>query len=89
MIPERLLGEMNIYVKAHGVLMSLAFVVVMPFGVLLIRVIKPERRVWIHAFCQMVGWLLMVAGLATGGRIAKIQHRVSLLSISYNGLSRY
>ncbi|KAH6704100.1 hypothetical protein BKA61DRAFT_617862 [Leptodontidium sp. MPI-SDFR-AT-0119] len=51
--------------KAHGLVMSIAFVV-----------LKSKRRVWIHISLQLVGWVLMLTGLATGIRVGKILDRL-------------
>ena len=63
---------------AHGTVMGLAFIVVMPLGVFLIRFVRSKNSVWIHAACQLLGLALMVTGLATGIRMAKIIDRVRL-----------
>jgi hypothetical protein len=57
--------------------MSLAFVVLYPLGALLIRTLETEKRVWIHVACQLVAWVLMLAGLALGIRLARIIDMVS------------
>ncbi|KAH6701289.1 integral membrane protein [Leptodontidium sp. MPI-SDFR-AT-0119] len=62
--------------KAHGLVMSIAFVVAFPLGALLIQVLKSKRRVWIHISLQLVGWVLMLTGLATGIRVGKILDRL-------------
>jgi len=61
---------------AHGTLMGLAFVVILPLGAVLIRVVRSRVSVWIHAACQLVGLALTIAGLAMGIRMAKILDRV-------------
>lgn len=60
----------------HGTTMGLAFVVVMPLGAILIRFLRIKNTVWIHASCQLAGLALMLAGLASGIRIAKIIDQV-------------
>ncbi|KAK4442821.1 cytochrome b561/ferric reductase [Podospora aff. communis PSN243] len=61
---------------AHGTSMGLAFVVFFPLGALLVRFINSKHTVWIHAFCQLIGLALTIAGLATGIRMAKIIDRL-------------
>lgn len=56
--------------------MGLAFVIVLPVGAVLSRVLKSRFGVWIHAACQLAGLVLMLAGLAMGIRMAKILDRV-------------
>lgn len=62
--------------KAHGIAMGIAFVVLFPLGAFLIRFVRSKHAIWIHAGCQLVGWVLMIAGLATGIKMGKILDRV-------------
>lgn len=63
--------------KAHGITMGISFVVLFPLGAFLIRLVRAGRyTVWIHAACQLLGWMLMLVGLATGIRMGKILDRV-------------
>jgi len=64
------------FAKAHGSLMGLAFVIIMPMGAVIIRTVRGKNAVWIHAACQLLGWVLMVGGLATGIRLGNILDRV-------------
>lgn len=57
---------------AHGLVMGIAFVVVLPLGAMLVRFLKFKGSVWVHAGCQLVGWVLIIAGLAMGIRIGNI-----------------
>lgn len=63
--------------------MGLAFVIILPLGALLIRVLKFKGSIWIHVACQLVGWVLMLAGLAMGIRVGKIIDRVRPHSCSH------
>ena len=65
------------YAKAHGIVMSLSFTVMMPLGVLAIRFLRVKETIWIHVVWQMLSWILMLSGLATGIRVGKILDRVS------------
>lgn len=67
------------YAKAHGILMGLAFVVVLPGGAILMRLLssKGKTAVWVHVGIQLVGWVLMISGLAMGAKVGKILDRVS------------
>jgi hypothetical protein len=58
--------------KAHGLVMSIAFLIVFPLGALLVRSLKFKGSVWIHVACQMIGWVLMIAGLCLGERTGKM-----------------
>jgi hypothetical protein len=60
------------YEKTHGILMGLAFVVFFPTGAFLIRGLNFKGAVWVHVACQLIGWLFMIGGLATGVRMAQI-----------------
>ncbi|PGG95506.1 hypothetical protein AJ79_10017 [Helicocarpus griseus UAMH5409] len=60
------------FAKVHGIVMGVAFVIVFPLGSLLIRALRTKGSTWIHATWQLLGWVLMVAGLATGIRLGKI-----------------
>ncbi|KAI9040171.1 cytochrome b561 domain-containing protein [Aspergillus affinis] len=63
-------------VKSHAIVMGLAFTVMMPLGVLVIRFLRVKGTIWIHAVWQMLSWILMLAGLATGIRVGKIVDRL-------------
>ncbi|KFY46161.1 hypothetical protein V494_00578 [Pseudogymnoascus sp. VKM F-4513 (FW-928)] len=66
------------YAKAHGILMGLAFVVVLPGGAILVRLLssKGKTAVWLHIGLQLVGWVLMISGLAMGAKVGKILDRL-------------
>ncbi|PLB50662.1 hypothetical protein P170DRAFT_445933 [Aspergillus steynii IBT 23096] len=64
------------YAKAHGIVMSLAFTVMMPLGVFAIRFLRVKGTIWIHVVWQLLSWILMLAGLATGIRVGKILDRL-------------
>ena len=67
------------YCKAHGALMSITFLLVFPFGAFLTRLVKPTKRVWIHAPVQLLGVALLISGLVIGIRMANILDKASLL----------
>lgn len=62
--------------KAHGILMGIAFAVILPLGSLLVRVPNVKYGVWIHACWQLVCWVFMIAGLVMGIRMGHILDRV-------------
>jgi hypothetical protein len=70
--------------KAHGLVMSIAFVIIMPLGALLIRTLKFKGGVWVHVACQLLGWVLMLAGLALGVRTGKIIDRVGISFFTFH-----
>lgn len=63
--------------KAHGVLMGLVFVVIFPLGSFIIRASRKRNLVWFHAASQVVGWGMMLGGLAMGIRLGNILDRVT------------
>lgn len=67
------------YAKSHGILMGLAFVVVLPGGAILVRLLSSRGKtaVWLHVGIQIMGWVLMIAGLPMGIKVGKILDRVS------------
>ncbi|KAK2740718.1 hypothetical protein FQN55_008772 [Onygenales sp. PD_40] len=62
--------------KTHGVVMGVAFTIMFPLGALLVRALKTKETVWVHVAFQLVGWVLMIAGLATGIKVGKILDRL-------------
>jgi hypothetical protein len=71
--------------------MGLAFVVLFPMGAIIVRTMKFKGIVWVHVACQLIGWIMVIAGLALGTRVASIIDIVSI-SLQYNArrkLTRY
>lgn len=62
--------------KAHGTLMGLTFVIVFPLGTFIIRSFRTRNMIWFHSACQVVGWGMMLGGLAMGIKMASILDRV-------------
>lgn len=56
--------------------MSIAFLIVFPLGALFVRSLKFKGSVWVHVACQMVGWVLIIAGLCLGDRTGKMIFQV-------------
>jgi hypothetical protein len=52
--------------KSHGIIMSIAFVVVFPLAALTMYLPFAKRVLFVHAPLQTIGIILMIAGLATG-----------------------
>ncbi|KAL2833543.1 hypothetical protein BJY01DRAFT_259869 [Aspergillus pseudoustus] len=64
------------FAKAHGVVMGIAFGIIFPLGAILLRVIQSKFGVYAHISAQLIGYALMIAGLATGIRVGKILDRL-------------
>ena len=64
------------FAKAHGVAMGIAFGIIFPLGAILLRVLQLKYGVYAHIGCQLLAYVLMIAGLATGIRVGKILDRV-------------
>lgn len=56
--------------KAHGAILSLAFVIVYPLGAILIRLFSFSGLVWVHAATQIFAYMLALTGLGLGVYIA-------------------
>jgi hypothetical protein len=69
------------YLKVHGILMGLAFVVFYPLGAFLIRSLNFKGALWLHIACQMIAWVFMIIGLIMGTKSGKIIDRVIFASL--------
>ncbi|KAF4550734.1 Hypothetical protein D9617_16g015240 [Elsinoe fawcettii] len=58
---------------AHGVMMSLAFAFMMPFGSTIIRLFKFRGTAWIHGVWQIVAYLVALGGFGIGVWYAYIE----------------
>lgn len=67
-------------VYAHGVLMSLAFVVMFPLGALSIRLFNFKGIIWLHAGLQMLAFAVALSAFGLGVANAAWQQRVRLIS---------
>lgn len=56
--------------RAHGAIMSLAFVIVYPVGAILIRLLSFSGLVWVHAATQIFAYMMAITGLGLGVYIA-------------------
>lgn len=52
--------------SAHGIIATIAFVILFPLGAILLRIIPGHWSVRIHYFVQIIAWLLYIAGFALG-----------------------
>jgi hypothetical protein len=66
------------YAKTHALLMSITFVIIFPLGAWIARLVRSSKTVWLHASVQLIGWMMMLAGLAIGTRMATILGKVRL-----------
>ncbi|KAL4956805.1 hypothetical protein BDW69DRAFT_192160 [Aspergillus filifer] len=64
------------FAKAHGLVMGVAFGIIFPLGAILLRVFQSKYSVYVHVIFQVIGYVLMIAGLATGIRVGKILDRL-------------
>ncbi|KAL4871297.1 hypothetical protein BDV12DRAFT_194653 [Aspergillus spectabilis] len=64
------------FAKAHGIVMGVAFAILFPLGAILLRVIRSKLGVYVHIAVQLLAYVLMIAGLATGIRVGKILDRL-------------
>ncbi|KAH8656676.1 hypothetical protein BGZ60DRAFT_417491 [Tricladium varicosporioides] len=59
------------YLIAHGVIMGVTVVLLFPLGSIFIRL---GGNIWIHAFIQLFSFVCLIAGLATGVKLADRTH---------------
>jgi hypothetical protein len=57
--------------------MSIAFVILMPLGVLFVRTLSFSGTVLLHACCQLFSFFLVLAGLGLGIKLGGMKHKVS------------
>jgi len=65
-------------VVAHGIIMSLAFLIFFPFGALTIRFLSVKGTVWIHAASQLFAYALAIAGMGIGVWLAVTEQELNL-----------
>jgi hypothetical protein len=64
--------------KAHGSIMGAAFLIVLPFGAWCVRLVQSKHGVLLHVAIQLLGWIMMLAGLSLGIKAGTIVDIVSL-----------
>jgi len=64
-------GNQKTMLIAHGVLASLAFVILFPTGAIAIRLASFPGLVWVHAAFQGLAYLVYIAGFGLGVYMAK------------------
>jgi len=79
------LGTVPSLAKAHGTLMGLAFIVILPLGAFLVRFVRSKHAVWIHATCQLLGFAFVAAGLGVGVHMANVLHILYKQAHTYIG----
>ncbi|KAJ4393941.1 hypothetical protein N0V93_003158 [Gnomoniopsis smithogilvyi] len=53
----------------HGILASIAFVILLPLGSIAMATVKGRWAFWVHSLVQMVGWVLFIAAAVLGFRM--------------------
>lgn len=56
----------NNIILAHGVLASLAFLALFPTGGILIRIASFTGLIWVHAACQLLGYMIYIIAFGLG-----------------------
>lgn len=67
---------------AHGVLASLAFVILFPAGAISIRLLSFPGLIWLHVAFQVLAYVVYIAAFGLGIYLATNLHYVSRLPIS-------
>jgi len=62
---------------AHGVLASLAFVILFPFGAIGIRLLSFPGLIWVHAAIQALSYVVFIVAFGLGIYMATELHMVS------------
>lgn len=52
--------------SAHGIVATVAFVILFPLGAIFLRIIPGRWSVRIHYVVQILAWLLYIAGFVLG-----------------------
>lgn len=68
-------------ILAHGILASLAFLILFPVGAILIRLASFPSLIWIHAGIQLLAWVLFIVAFSLA--LAYTSQSPSLLSDSH------
>jgi hypothetical protein len=71
-------GDRKTMLIAHGVLASLAFVILFPAGAIAIRLASFPGVVWLHAAFQVFAYLIYVAAFGIGVYMANEMDLVSV-----------
>lgn len=58
--------------KAHGSIMGITFLIILPLGAWCVRLIQSKNGVWVHVAVQLLGWAMMLAGLGLGIKAGSI-----------------
>ena len=72
----------------HGVIMSLAFILIFPSGALLMRLLR-RKGVVFHAGVQMFGLLLVIIGLGTGVYVSRQYNRSQNFATGHQALGLF
>ena len=52
--------------NVHGILAALAFVVLLPGGAILMRLLPGRLAIWVHAAAQIVAFIIFIGAAALG-----------------------
>ena len=69
------------YRAIHGILASLALVVLFPIGSIFMRLVPGRAAVWVHAATQIIGFIIYVAAAGLG------LHLVRTVRVPFTGES--
>lgn len=59
-------GTATRYRVIHGILAAVAFVILLPMGSILMRIIPGRFAIWIHGLTQLVAYIIYIAAAALG-----------------------
>jgi uncharacterized membrane protein len=60
----------DLWINAHGIVASIAIVILLPIGAIIIRVLSFRQVVWLHAAVQIIGTLAFIAAFGLGVYVA-------------------
>jgi hypothetical protein len=66
LLVEELIAKQNRMFKAHGIVMGIAFVLLLPIGAIIVRIFSFPGLVWVHAGTQVTAYMMAIAGLGMG-----------------------
>ena len=73
---------------AHAILATLAWVIFFPLGAVLMRMLRAETTIWIHALVQLSSIAIITAAAGLGIKLAKETAQVRLHTLPNSIYSR-
>lgn len=67
------------FLKAHGILACMAFVILFPFGAIMVRLLSFPGLAWLHAAFQIFAYCVYIAAFGIG---VYIRNNVELVSVA-------